>query len=202
MTLSRPFSALAAINAPSANPGLSIESERHLSAISAEDSANFLMSNPAAAAGTIPNALNAENRPPTSSGVDTHVPNSPARALSDSGVPGSDRAMKFRLLPEYLVSGFRKERKCDSSDKVSIVEPDLLDTKNRVLFGSSFSLISLMLEGITVSRTWDLTFGNSFSRGSLKSSFNASDVMLLPPIPRRTISENPSAKIWLFRFLK
>ena len=108
VTLSRPFSALAAINAPSANPGLSVESDRHLCAISTEYSANFVRSNPAAAAGAIPNALNAENRPPTSSGVDTHLPNSPACALSESGVRGSERAMKFRMLAESLISGFCK----------------------------------------------------------------------------------------------
>jgi hypothetical protein len=153
------------------------------------------MFNPAAAAGTIPKALNAENRPPTSSGVDTHVPNSPARARSDSGVPGSERAMKFRLLTGYFVSGFRKERKYDSSDKVSIVDPDLLDIKNRVLPGLSFLVISLIVVGITVSRTWNLTRGGSASKELEKSPLSARDAMLLPPIPSRTISEKPSATI-------
>ena len=127
------------------------------------------------------------------------MPNSPACALSESGVWGSERAMKFRMLAESLASGFCKERKCDSSDKVSSVEPDLLDTKNRVLLGSSFLPISVMVAGITVSTTWDFTYGGPFSKDSLKSSFRASDVMLLPPIPNRTISEKPSAKTWLFR---
>ena len=97
--------------------------------------------------------------------------------------------MKFRMLAESLVSGFWKDRKCDSTDKVSIVDPDLLDTKNRVLLGSSFLPISVMVAGITVSITWDFTFGDPVSKDSLKSSFRASDVMLLPPIPNRTISE-------------
>ena len=130
--------------APSMTPGLAVKglSALHDSAAALAFFSNFSPSQPASAAGTNPNAVNAEFRPPTCGSAENIFQNPLERASSSSFVPGSVMAMKCspaRVPKRFCANDQKYERKA----LISAVVPDLLATINKVLsIGAFFSLAS------------------------------------------------------------
>ncbi len=188
-TLSRPASA----NSPSAAPrfnagfcdaGISGPQAKAARSVAAS---NRPRSMPMRAAGTSPNSISAEKRPPTSGGArnTARKPRSVPRAASEE----SGSVIATNRLPGSSTTAPTRVHRYRKKERVSRVPPDFDATMNSVVRGSTASATRAAASGCVESRT--VSLGPSTSRNT---DANTSGARLDPPMPSKTTSVSPSAR--------
>jgi hypothetical protein len=141
------------------------------------------MSSPSRAAGTKPKYDRTEYRPPMSGGLMNVRQNPRSRESCSSPVPGSVMATNWAP-PRFPFVCCTRSQKWAKSDMTSMVPPDLLATRNKVLAGWIAMVTWRTHPGTVESSTHSR--GEPFEEPNVQR--RTSGPKLLPPIPRSTTS--------------